>query len=153
MIDVIKSGSIIFNWLANSERSTGFQFLYHLVKILIWQSKRLFGSWHIWSELTIKLSIVFIKASRSQSKVIYNRVLTTVWVRGTKDLESLGQQVLATIFLYFNLKRKPIFTKKCSPHMISIQKIVLKNYTRYIKICNLDPFCFLWKVRYWEENL
>ena len=26
-------------------------------------------------------------------------------------LESFGQQVLVTIFLYFNLKRKPIFTK------------------------------------------
>ena len=29
----------------------------------------------------------------------------------TRDLESLGQQVFETIFLYFNLKIKPIFTK------------------------------------------
>ena len=35
---------------------------------------------------------------------------TAVRVRGTKDLEPLGQ-VLVTIFLYFNLKNQLIFTK------------------------------------------
>ena len=33
-------------------------------------------------------------------KVIYLGVLTTVWVRGTKDLGSLGQQVLVFFFLF-----------------------------------------------------
>ena len=31
-------------------------------------------------------------------------VLTTVWVGGTRDLESLGQQDSVIIFIYFNLK-------------------------------------------------
>ena len=51
----------------------------------------------------------------SQAKVIYLGALTTVLVRGTRDLESLGKQVLVSIFLYFNVKRKQIFSKKCQP--------------------------------------
>ena len=52
------------------------------------------------------------------SKVIYYGVLKIVRKRGTKDLEPIGQLVLVTIFLYFNMKRKPIFSKKCSPYMV-----------------------------------
>ena len=36
-------------------------------------------------------------------KVIYQGVSITARVRGKRDLESLGQQVLITIFLYFQL--------------------------------------------------
>ena len=58
---------------------------------------------------------------------------TAVRVRGTKDLEPLGQ-VLVTIFLYFNpdfnlKKQTNIFYKKCLQYMVSIQKIIFgKNY-------------------------
>ena len=41
-------------------------------------------------------------------KVIYLGVFTTVRVRGTKDLESLGQQVLVTMFFLFQLGKNPI---------------------------------------------
>ena len=60
------------------------------------------------------------------SKVIYWGFLTTVRVRGIRDLYSFGQHVLVPIFLYFNLNRKPIYTNnlaKCLC-MVSIQKIL-----------------------------
>ena len=43
-----------------------------------------------------------IRRKRPKSKVVYLGVLTTVRVNGTKDLEPLGQKVLATFFLFFN---------------------------------------------------
>ena len=39
-----------------------------------------------------------VTLSFQPNKVIYKRVLTIVQVRITKDLESLGQQILVTIF-------------------------------------------------------
>jgi hypothetical protein len=40
---------------------------------------------------------------QNPNKVIYQWVLTSVWVRDTKNLESIG--VLVIIFLYFTLKK------------------------------------------------
>ena len=48
---------------------------------------------------------------RWPGKVIYCGVLTTVRVRSIRDLKPFGQQVLLTICLYFNLRRKSFFSK------------------------------------------
>ena len=50
-------------------------------------------------------------------RVIYKGVLTTIRVRGTRNLESLIQQVLVTIFLNFNQ-----CLQKYLPCIVSIQK-------------------------------
>ena len=50
------------------------------------------------------------------SKVIYWGVLTTVRVCGIKDLQSFWQQVLVTIFLYFNY---------ILPHQFYLPKVII----------------------------
>ena len=72
----------------------------------------------------LSLALQYNKNVGPKNKVIYLGVLTTVWMRSTKDLESLGKQVLLAFF--FNLKRNN-FYKKCSPCMVFIQKIFFGN--------------------------
>ena len=47
---------------------------------------------------------------------------------GSKDLGFLGQQVLLTMFLYFNLENQPIFTKKKLTKYGIYSKKILKYY-------------------------
>ena len=46
----------------------------------------------------------------------------------TRDLKFLGQQVFVTIFIYFNLKIKPIFTKNVHHKYAEIMEKIMYTY-------------------------
>ena len=77
---------------------------------------RRLDDWFMMSSIwpTVTLCVFYWYCSIVLGKVFHLGVLTTVWVSGTRDnLEFLGQQVLVTIFLYFNMKKN-------LPNMVSI---------------------------------
>ena len=78
------------------------------------------------------------------SKVGYCHLGGYGWICVTKDYESLRQQVVGTIFLYLNLKQKPLFTNNGGHIWFSFRKYFLVENC-ILKKDNSEPFCFLIK--------
>ena len=70
----------------------------------------------IWRKKSIcRINLLFLV--RVVNRVFYFRVLTTVYVQ-----LAFGQQVKIRFFLEFNLKRNPVFAKKCWSFMVPFRK-------------------------------
>ena len=73
-----------------------------------------------------------------QGNLLRGIFIWSVEAQSTVQIKDLAQQVLVTIFLYFNLKQKPLFTNNVAhvwfPFIFFFEKIIHK------KDCNLEPF-------------